>query len=416
MTAGAMFNLQTDEPRLSAAYPGTVSAAPVRATGSSEEVRQEATLRFLRGLTLALVVWIEVSGVLSHPHPGLIGDGLGVLLALIGVALGAAGALLIPLCATGAAFVSLAVLLSGSMTLVWLQPRGTAILGVYLAVSVAALRLPQLLGSPVVIAGVLSEAFVGLLTGARSLSSTVQTEVGVVAFYVIALLARRLRERTEQSEQLLLELEQSREAQVLAVTLAERQRLAREMHDVLAHSLSGLVLQLEGARLLTAQTQTDGDLSEVIERAHHLAKTGLDEARRAIGLLRDEDLPGPDRLPDLLDAFRSDTGVSCTLDVKGPERVLSSEARLTLYRVAQEALTNVRKHAEPSHVDVHLAYEPNGMRLTVEDSGSTCRPVAPPTSEGYGLTGMRERAELLGGELTAATTVSGFRVELWIPA
>jgi signal transduction histidine kinase len=95
---------------------------------------------------------------------------------------------------------------------------------------------------------------------------------------------------------------------------------------------------------------------------------------------------------------------------------LPSEARLALYRTAQEALTNVRRHAAPDEVTVRLAYEPAGTRLVVADAGAAI-PVsaAPSPGGGFGLTGMRERAELLGGELAAGPTADGFRVELWLP-
>jgi len=91
------------------------------------------------------------------------------------------------------------------------------------------------------------------------------------------------------------------------------------------------------------------------------------------------------------------------------------QARLTLYPTAQEALTNVRKHARPQWVELRLAYEPAGTRLTIEDfGGNGATPLS--DSGGYGLTGMRERAELLGGQLRAGPTGTGFRVELWVPA
>jgi signal transduction histidine kinase len=109
------------------------------------------------------------------------------------------------------------------------------------------------------------------------------------------------------------------------------------------------------------------------------------------------------------------------LELAGTPRPLDSEAALTLYRVAQEALTNARRHAAPDRVRIRLSYEPGGIRLTISDH-ATERP-APlatltPTSVGggYGLTGMRERAELIGGRLEAGPTADGFRVELWIPA
>jgi signal transduction histidine kinase len=187
------------------------------------------------------------------------------------------------------------------------------------------------------------------------------------------------------------------------------------MHDVLAHSLSGLVLQLEGARLLASQRKVDSEVTEAVERAHHLAKSGLEEARRAIGLLRGEELPGPERLAALVQTFERDTGTPCALEVSGAEHSLDSEVRLTLYRVGQEALTNVRKHATPAKVEVHLAYEPDGTRLIVEDFGEKDCSVVDRAAKGYGLTGMRERAELIGGELTATATKTGFRVDLWVP-
>jgi signal transduction histidine kinase len=186
------------------------------------------------------------------------------------------------------------------------------------------------------------------------------------------------------------------------------------MHDVLAHSLSALALQLEGARLLARDRGTDPEVVAAVERAHHLAGEGLAEARDAIAALRGEALPGPERLEHLVSAFSGDSHVAVT----GTPRDLSSEARLAVYRTAQEALTNVLRHSAASRVDVSLSYEADGTRLVVQDFG----PGAPVTvgaaspGGGYGLTGMRERAELLGGRLSAGPTADGFRVELWLPA
>ena len=115
----------------------------------------------------------------------------------------------------------------------------------------------------------------------------------LAAIYIIVLFGRRIRVQEAQTERLLIELEESRGAELRAAALAERQRLARDMHDVLAHSLSGLLLQLEGARLLALASPADERLAGTIDRAHELAKNGLDEARRAIGMLRDDELPGP---------------------------------------------------------------------------------------------------------------------------
>ena len=100
------------------------------------------------------------------------------------------------------------------------------------------------------------------------------------------------------------------------------------MHDVLAHSLSGLLLQLEGARLLALVSPADERLAGTIDRAHELAKNGLDEARRAIGMLRDDDLPGPDRLAALPAAFQADTGVPARFSSSETPRELASAVRL----------------------------------------------------------------------------------------
>jgi signal transduction histidine kinase len=238
----------------------------------------------------------------------------------------------------------------------------------------------------------------------------------LAAIYMIVLFGRRIRTQEAQAEQLLLELEESRGAELRAAALAERQRLARDMHDVLAHSLSGLLLQLEGARLLALASPADERLAGTIDRAHELAKNGLDEARRAIGMLRDDDLPGPDRLAALTAAFQADTGVPARFSSSGTPRELASAVRLALYRVTQEALTNVRKHARPERVEVRLEYLLDQVSLAVEDVGVPAA-VPPVGSEGgYGLTGMRERAELLGGTLDAGPTGSGFRVLLRVPA
>jgi signal transduction histidine kinase len=259
-------------------------------------------------------------------------------------------------------------------------------------------------------------AFAWAINGNHPVSALVLNEMGVAAFFVLATFARRLREANERSQRLIVELDGSRAAQAEAAALGERQRLAREMHDVLAHSLSGLVLNLEGARLLSERNGIDPKVSDAIGRAHRLARTGLEEARRAIGMLRDDALPGEERLAELAADYQADTGVTCVFAVRGRPRDLGSDSRLTLYRVGQEAMTNIRKHASPERVEITLEYQDDGARLTIEDLGPAGQPPPPGGGTGYGLTGMRERAELLGGTLGAGPTPTGFRVDLWVPA
>jgi signal transduction histidine kinase len=190
------------------------------------------------------------------------------------------------------------------------------------------------------------------------------------------------------------------------------------MHDVLAHTLSGLVLQLEA---LTIRAERAADpLTGALARAHSLARDGLGEARQAIAALRGDELPGPERLQALADAFTEQTGAACTVTVTGTPTAQGSEQRLALYRAAQEALTNARRHSAAERVEIRLDHAPGGTTLTVQDFGPP-QPVAVSARDGgggggYGLTGMRERAGLLGGRLSAGPTADGFRVELWLPA
>jgi signal transduction histidine kinase len=165
--------------------------------------------------------------------------------------------------------------------------------------------------------------------------------------------------------------------------------------------------------MLAEQRASDPAVTAAIERASHLAREGLNEARRAVGSLREDALPGPDLLPQLARELEQDTGSPCRLRIEGEPIALSAEVRLALYRIAQEALTNVRKHAAASAVDIILRYTSDGIELIVDNDGT---PVASlPAGRGYGLSGMRERAELLNGELEAGPTATGFRVRLWIP-
>jgi signal transduction histidine kinase len=378
--------------------------------------RENAPRLWIRVLGVAAIAFVVATSFQARPAPGGDGQALGAAFALI-VFCGATIAamwLTLPRPAVQVAVLLLAV--AGAAALIGLQGNGAAFLGVFPALCLAAFVLPVQLSAVVAGAAIGAVSAAWVADGRPGIAGIVLNDFAILAFYVLSLFARRLRESNERAELLLGELEQTRAAQAQAAALAERQRLAREMHDVLAHSLSGLVLNLEGAMLLAGQSGADPQVSDAIRRAHRLAKTGLQEARRAIGLLRDDALPGPQRLAGLAAEFEADTGVACQVTVTGAEAELGADARLTVYRVAQEALTNIRKHARPSHVEIRLAYEQSGTQLTIEDFGRRDGHPAPDEGTGYGLTGMSERAELLGGTLTAGPTDGGFRVELRVPA
>ena len=392
-------------------------------------------VRRLLPLGLIAPALVIIGASRAHPGLGLHGTPLGISIALGGFVLGALGAfgiLTLRAIPTELSIPMLALLMASSATLVWLEPTGSGgsgVLGLLITVAVAARMVP---GRQSI---VLMTGAVVLLIGAdiagRHVNRTgsltfLATVLPFAVIYILLLFGRRIRQQEEQAEQLLIELEETRGAELRAAALAERQRVARDMHDVLAHSLSGLVLQLEGARMLVHSDPSDARLAGTIGRAHQLAKSGLDEARRAIGMLRDDELPGPARLAALARAFELDTGVPCRFTEAGKPADLDPAVRLALYRVTQEALTNIRKHACPERVGVSLEYLPDEVRLTVEDftahadrsppaSATADAPSTTLTGGGYGLTGMRERAELLGGTLTAGPTARGFLVRLRVP-
>ncbi|MET0237636.1 MAG: sensor histidine kinase [Kibdelosporangium sp.] len=194
--------------------------------------------------------------------------------------------------------------------------------------------------------------------------------------------------------------------------LNERQRLAREIHDILAHSLSAQVMHLEGARLLL---ERDADRAMVLDRvirAGDLARSGLDETKRAVEALRGDQTPLPEQLEKLAAHFRSTTGRPCSLTISGDPQ-LAPEAWLAVVRTAQEALTNVHRHAPEAQVAMDFRCTERWCELQVQDHGG--RPSGE-TGNGYGLVGMRERAELIGGTLDAGPVDDGFRVRLRVPA
>jgi signal transduction histidine kinase len=388
--------------------------------------RQRRRLRYAWPPMLAFVGYVVSR---KPPYLGLHGASLGLSFALAAFLIGLVAcrhALLFKPSSRRVSVSLLVLLLAGSTALVWLQPAGPGVLGFLMAgVMVLMTRLiPSRLGLALLSAGCLIILVSAALTGkeqdhSRWLGVAVSV-LPLLGFFFLTSLFMMNRRVQETTEELLDKLEETRVAELRSAALAERQRLARDMHDVLAHTLSGLTLQLEGARLM-AQLGGDERVARAVERAHELAKNGLAEARQAISMLRGDELPGPDRLEGLADAFAADTGIPCRFTVCGTVLELRPEVKLALYRVTQEALTNIRKHGHPDRVSVTLEYRAGDVDLAIQDfgAGPVSGPVpsdGPEQSGGYGLAGMRERAELLGGTLTAGPTDDGFRVELRVAA
>jgi signal transduction histidine kinase len=212
------------------------------------------------------------------------------------------------------------------------------------------------------------------------------------------------------AQRLLTQERMARAAESESAALAERARIAREIHDVLAHSLSAQLVHLEAARLLIERGADRETILERVVAARGMARDGLAETRRALSALRGEMTPLEDFLTEIVATI---AGAEVT--VTGDRRQLSAEASQAVRRVAQEALTNVRKHAPGAKVLLRLEYGEHEVRLDVRDSGGSPGELTG-AGGGYGLLGMRERAELLGGSLRAEPEEEGFVVTLKVPA
>nr|WP_282206607.1 histidine kinase [Kitasatospora fiedleri] len=222
----------------------------------------------------------------------------------------------------------------------------------------------------------------------------------------------RLDGQARSAQRALLAQERAAQAaQAESAALAERARIAREIHDVLAHSLSAQLVHLEAARLMLDAGADRAEIRERVVAARRMAQDGLTETRQALSALRGEFAPVAEFVAELA----AQSGAVLTVD--GVPRPLPAEAGLAVRRVAQEALTNARKHAPGGRVDVRLGYLDGAVELRVRNAGAPrgAHPVLGDSGSGYGLLGMRERAELLGGELLAGPEEGGWRVLLRVP-
>jgi len=211
------------------------------------------------------------------------------------------------------------------------------------------------------------------------------------------------------------------EVQRDTATAEERNRLAREIHDTVAQSLAGVVMQVEMAETYLARGDYDA-VRGLLASARTQSRTALEDTRRAV-----QGLPPPSleqfslaqMLTEEARQFTEDVGIDAPFIPSGDEQPLTSEQRLALLRIAQEALNNARKHAQPQRVRIGLQYGPDMAVLMVEDDGVGFDPAArmsPDASGGYGLFGMEERARLLGGDVQIDSTPGwGTRVRASLP-
>jgi signal transduction histidine kinase len=235
--------------------------------------------------------------------------------------------------------------------------------------------------------------------------------VSVAVGLMVGASRRQYAQRTLQAEELLAERVRADAERDRATALAERNRIGREIHDVLAHSLGALSVQLDAADALLESGDDSTRARELVQRARRLAVQGLEETRQAVHALRDEPVALAEQLASL--AARDDA----ELVVTGAPRPLAADAGLALYRAAQEAVTNARKHAPGAQVSIHLDFDAHSTTLTVTNGLCPDAVLSElrATGGGFGLQGMRERIELLGGQVVAEPSSLGFTVEVAVP-
>jgi signal transduction histidine kinase len=376
------------------------------------------TATTFRLIGLCLISW----SVISSPHaPATSGRGLVVL---IGWVLAVAAWLVWTLwtCRLHRMTPDVYVMAIAGGILTAADPSSAASAFVFVAATVASVRVGLSRGLLLAATGAATLAAGAIIYDTRALGVLAYT-LGFTALALAGANLRQMNLRTEQAELLLAQTQRSHEEELRAARLEESTRIARDIHDVLAHSLAGLTIQLEATDALLAQGADVETIRARVQRAHELARDGLRETRRAVGALRgDAPTPAPEAIEQLVAAYDGPVQLVCNGDLGR----LGGAVGETLVRTVQEALTNVRKHAPGASVDVNLAVESQQVTVVVADRPATAAGVVSlglgdanaglaSSGGGYGLTGMRERAAQLGGTLAAGPDASGWRVAMCLP-
>jgi len=351
----------------------------------------------------------------SEPVPGLRGKALAVTIGLcvFAVTLVIAVRDSFPERSLGQQAAVIAVMGAAGVAIAGLQTKGATEVAAGFAVFMAITRLPFRAG--VAMGGAVAIALAAVTAVAGSSSSAVAAGTLVVVLLgVVALFLKQSRESQDRTEVLLAQLEDARDEQARAAAIAERGRIASELHDVLAHSLSGAAIQLQVARKLAEREHATPRLSDAIDRASKLVTAGLSNARQAVGALRGDAPPTLAQLPSLIDSYKADMNLDVTLRIEGEPRTLPADPSLALYRGAQEALTNVARYAPSACATVIVSYEHHRTKVAVENGVSTTPP-RHGMGGGRGLEGLRERVERAGGTMSAGPTPEGWRVEIEMP-
>jgi signal transduction histidine kinase len=383
-----------------------------------QAAQAKARRRFRRQITplrLSLVGIAVIIAVTSKPEPGLTGQRLTLTIAFIVFVIEMFGWPILHRDSNASRLAEFTVTGVSATVIAALQPNGLSELPGSAVVFAAGVALAPELALPVGVAVTVGVVTALAAAGKDSTSSLAASALLCAVLGVTGALLRRYRLGQEATELLLAKLEDARDDQVRAAAAEERARIARELHDVLAHSLSGLSIQLEAVRKIAGKENAPAELRTAIDGAAGLAKQGLAEARDAVGALRRDDRLGVDQLPELVAHFRRDFNLAVAYTVAGTPRPVPADLGLALYRVAGEALTNVARHAEGAVTRVELRYDETRVRLAVTDSGGSRSALAAEGS-GWGLAGLRERVKRLGGDLTAGPSWPGWSVVVSAPA
>jgi signal transduction histidine kinase len=367
-----------------------------------------------------VLIGVLVTVPFAQPHPGVGSQGVAVAVTL-GIV---AASWIFWQVFEGSVHYTVAALivlgLAGGV-LAGLSPLSPALAVGCVVTSAAGVRLSTETSLGITAATVAAFLATGVATGAPT-----ETLVGYpfawIGLWAFGLTRHAYLLRAEQAEQTLAETRRAREAETHAAALAERARIAREIHDVLAHSLAAVSVNLQAAEGLLA-TLPDGNPElgkaiECIDRAGVLTREGLAEARRAIQALREDTAPLADQLSALAKEWAADTDVPADFGVSGFPRAVNPEVGLTAFRTAQEALTNARKHAPGQPVRISLEFLPEDIAVSVVNPLPASADGSPrgDVGTGYGLKGLRERAVLGDGTLEAGPADGEWRVQLRIPA
>ena len=251
--------------------------------------------------------------------------------------------------------------------------------------------------------------FVSTAVLGRSYAPAIGGLSAIFAGCVIGISRREGQQRLAQAAKVDVARAEAEAEAARAELLAGRNHLARELHDVLAHTLSALSLQLEGLDALMP-AQREPAVRDQLDRIKRLVREGLDEAKGAVAALREDLPPLEERLAKL--AAERHAGI----EVAGPPHDLTPDVSLALYRVAQEALTNATKHAPGAPTDVRLVYSDKEITLTVTNPICPDRPAPLAGSGGgYGLQGIRERILLIGGQVDAGPAEDAWEVRARVP-